>query len=97
VPLYNVKPETKCFSCVTPQFYATRIIIFIELNSHLHVFPIKRERETGSLYDHEFLTSSGPRTTSKIALKFPESKSVEVSRYISSYKEIMWNTRDKLE
>jgi hypothetical protein len=78
VSLYCVKPESKLFDSVTPQFHATRIITFIQLKSHSHVFPIKREREKRSLYDDVFLTSSGPRTTLKIALKFTESKSVEV-------------------
>jgi hypothetical protein len=93
--LYNVKPEATRFGCVTPPFPSTRIIIFIPLNRH--IFPINREQITQSLSDDEFVTSSGLRTTSKIALKLPESKSVEVSRYISIYKEIMWNTADKFD
>ena len=43
------------------------------------------------------MTSNGLRTTSKIALKLPESKNAEVSRYVSSYKEIMWNIADKFD
>jgi hypothetical protein len=93
--LYNVMPEATRFSCVTPQFRATRIIIFIPLNRH--IFRIKLERDTRNLPGDEFVTSSGLRTTSKTALKLPESKSVEVSRCISSYKEITWNTANKFD
>jgi hypothetical protein len=80
--LYNVRPDATSFSCVTPQFRAIGIIVFIPLNRH--IFPIKRERDTGGLSDDEFVTRSGLRTTSKIPSKLPESKSVGSVKYISS-------------
>lgn len=93
--LYNVKSEATIFSCVTSRFRAARLTVGVPLNKH--IFPINREQDTRIVSDDVFVTSSGLRKTSKVDLKLPESKNVEESGYISSYKDIMWNIADKFE
>jgi hypothetical protein len=70
--------------------------MLLELSSYIalnrHLFQIKREQDTHNLLDDEFVIRNGLGTTSKIALNIPGSKSVEVSKNISCYKENMWNT-----